>query len=73
MSRSTAYVGAQIAAARLRAKLTQLELAHKIGLRGEDAGSAISRIENGVQEPRLERIIEIAQALEVSLESLLPT
>lgn len=68
----TEYVGTQVCLARNRAKLTQKELAHKIGLQGEDAGAAISRLESGIQEPRLEKLIRIAEALEVTLESLLP-
>jgi transcriptional regulator with XRE-family HTH domain len=67
-----AYVGSAVAKARARAKLTQLELAHAIGLSGEDAGAAISRLENGVQEPRLDKLIRIAGVLRVPLDSLLP-
>jgi len=69
----TAYVGTQVAHYRAKANLTQLQLAHAIGLSGEDAGAAISRLESGLQEPRLEKLIRIAEALGVSLESLLPT
>ncbi len=68
----TAAVGAAVAAARARRKMTQLQLAHKIGLVGDDAGAAISRWESGAQEPRLRTLIAIAEALGVSLESLLP-
>lgn len=77
MSRSTSnpvsYVGKRVAAARALAGMTQLELAHKIGLVGSDAGAAISRLENGTQEPRLDKLIRIASVLKVSLDSLLPT
>lgn len=66
------YVGSAVARARARAKLTQLELAHRIGLSGDDAGAAISRLESGAQEPRLEKLIAIAKVLKVPLESLLP-
>lgn len=65
-------VGTKVARARTKAKLTQLQLAHKIGLSGDDAGAAISRLESGTQEPRLEKLIRIAAALRVPLESLLP-
>lgn len=53
--------------------ITQLELAHRIGMTGEDAGADICRIERGQQEPRLSKLIQIAEALGVPLESLLPT
>jgi len=65
-------VGALVAAARNRIGMSQLDLAHKIGLSGEDAGAAISRLESGVQEPRLDKLIRISNALKVPLESLLP-
>lgn len=68
----TVAVGAAVARARARAKMTQLELAHAIGLSGDDAGAAISRLESGTQEPRLAKLILIADALGVTLESLLP-
>lgn len=66
-------VGHRITAARVKARLTQLELAHRIGRAGDDAGAHICRLETGVQEPRLGTLIQIAHALGVSLESLLPT
>lgn len=69
---AAAYVGRQVTLARIRADLTQLQLAHKIGLQGDDAGAHISRLENGIQEPRLDKLIRIADALEVPLHSLLP-
>lgn len=52
--------------------ITQRELGHRIGLSGNDAGADISRIESGSQQPRLEKLMRIADALGVSLESLLP-
>lgn len=66
------YVGQCVAKARMAANMTQLELAHKIGLAGDDAGAAISRLETGAQEPRLAKLIQIAKVLKVPLESLLP-
>jgi len=66
------YVGERVARARAKAHMTQLELAHAIGLSGDDAGAAISRLESGTQEPRLDKLIRIASALRVSLDSLLP-
>lgn len=71
-SSPTLYVGNAVAKARVEAMMTQLQLAHAIGLAGEDAGAAISRLENGEQEPRLGKLIRIAEALGVPLESLLP-
>lgn len=68
----TAKVGHAVARARANAKLTQLELAHLIGLAGADAGSAISRIENDAQQPRLTTLIKIAEVLHVPVTSLLP-
>lgn len=68
----TAAVGAAVARARTKRKMTQLELAHAIGLSGDDAGAAISRLESGTQEPRLDKLMRIAGVLKVSLESLLP-
>ena len=73
MSTSSAvYVGQRVAEARIKARMTQLELAQKIGLEGEGSDAGISRLEAGLQEPRLDKLIRIADALEVPLESLLP-
>ena len=68
---SSNSLGANIRAARLAAKLTQLVLAHKIGLHGADAGAWISRVESGQQEPRLDSLRRIANALNVTLNALL--
>lgn len=65
-------LGQNIRKAREEKKLTQQELATQIGLRGEDAGAYISRIEADQQEPRIKRTRRIAQALGVSLEALIP-
>lgn len=84
----TVHVGQAVAAARAAAKptrrelaqrnpqgqraiigITQAELAHRIG--GESSAS-ISRLESGFHEPRLGKLIQIAEALGVTLESLLP-
>lgn len=71
-SPTTLYVGKRVAEARAQKGISQLKLAHDIGRIGDDAGAHISRIESGVQEPKLETLIRIAEALEVPLESLLP-
>lgn len=65
-------LGANIRRAREAAHMTQLVLAHCIGLSGQDAGAYISRVESG-QEPRLKTLQLIAIALKVSLGDLLPS
>lgn len=64
-------LGRNIKSARLKAGLTQLELAHAIGYKGDDAGAYICRVEAGKQEPRLPVIIRIARKLGVGLEDLI--
>ncbi len=51
--------------------LTQLALAHSIGLMGRNAGAYICRLEKGEQEPRIETVRRIAHKLGVPLEKLL--
>jgi len=63
-------LGSNIQRFRLLRKKTQLQLAHLIGYKGEDAGSYISRVESGDQEPRLSTLYRIAAALKVDLEQL---
>lgn len=63
-------LGINIRKAREAFPMTQLALAHAIGLTGDDAGAYISRVESG-QEPRLENLQRIASALNVSLNNLL--
>jgi len=67
-----AVVGVAVAKARTKRGLTQLQLAHKIGLSGDDAGAAISRLESGTQEPRLAKLSLIAKVLGVHISELLP-
>jgi len=64
-------LGRNILLARTDAKMSQLALAHKIGLTGEDAGACISRWESGTYEPRLDTIARIADALNVAICDLL--
>ncbi len=66
-------VGENIRKARTKAGITQLALAHKMGYEGDDAGAYISRVESGQQEPRLETLSRIAEALGVLVCSLLGT
>lgn len=65
-------LGLNIQTARKAANLTQLALAHAIGYTGDDAGAYISRVESGSQEPRLDTLQRIADALGVAVCSLLP-
>lgn len=64
-------LGQHLKTARMAIPLTQLQLAHKIGLKGRDAGAYISRLESGEQEPRLTRLQTLARVLRVPLEKLL--
>lgn len=64
-------IGDNIKTARTRRDMTQLLLAHKIGMSGEDAGAFISRIEAGIQEPRIGTLRKIAKALGVKVEKLM--
>lgn len=65
-------LGENIRTARSNAGITQLALAHAIGYNGADAGAYISRVESGAQEPRLDTLSRIAEALGVTTCSLLP-
>lgn len=69
---SKTKIGENILAARSEAGITQLALAHAIGYNGADAGAYISRVESGAQEPRLDTLSRIAEALGVTTCSLLP-
>lgn len=61
-------IGPRIRQARKQKKLTQSELAHRIGVEQ----NTISQYESGKREPRLKVIHNIAKATEVPLSSLLP-
>lgn len=60
-------LGENLRAARVAAKLTQEELAEKLGT----TKSAISRYEQGKREPALAQIAKIAAVLHVRMDSLL--
>lgn len=60
-------VGSRIKAARENKKLTQEELAEMVEL----SPAHISVIERGVKPPKLETFVRIANALDVSADSLL--
>lgn len=64
-------LGNRIRSARTRKGFTQLALAHAIGYSGDDAGAFISRVENDVQAPRIDNLRLIAEALGVSIASLI--
>ncbi len=65
-------LGSAIKEARTKAQLTQLQLAHRIGYQGDDAGAYISRVESNNQEPRIDTLCRIAEALGVTVCGLLP-
>lgn len=67
----TKRLGSKIRKARKGAELTQRDLAHKIGHTGEDAGSYISRVEQGRTQPRLTVLQKLAKVLGVSMGQLL--
>lgn len=60
-------VGRRIATLRKQARLTQRQLADAIGTLPE----VVSRMENGVHAPSLERLDELARALHVAPRALL--
>jgi transcriptional regulator with XRE-family HTH domain len=64
-------LGENIRNARTKANMTQLALAHAIGYQGDDAGAYISRVEANVQAPRIDTLLRIAEALQVTMCSLL--
>lgn len=64
-------IGSNIRTAREAAKVTQLALGHLLGWTGPEAGSHICRFETGQTEPRVATLRRIAEALGVTVESLL--
>ena len=66
----TKTLGTRILEARTRAGVTQLDLAHKVGLSGDGAGAYISRVEADRQEPRIGTLRKIAKVLGVRLSDL---
>lgn len=65
------HIGENIREAREAVKMTQLQLAHRIGYEGEDAGAHISRLEAGLHEPRIKTLQRLAKALDVELSVLM--
>ena len=66
-------IGENVKTLRTAAGMTQLELAHKSGFAGPDAGAYVSRLEHGANAPRIETLQRIAKALKVGLVDLLET
>lgn len=64
-------LGANLRKIRESKKLTQKELALRLGYKGKDAGAVINRIENNAQEPRWGKLERIAKVLGVKVEKLL--
>lgn len=62
-----AKIGERIKAIRLKKGISQQELADKIGV----TQSAVSHLEIGMRRLRLEPIIQIANAFEISVDELL--
>ena len=66
-------LGKRIAEARELKGITQLQLAQAIGHTGPGvASSYISQVEAGKKIPKVETLIRLAEALGVTLQSLLP-
>jgi transcriptional regulator with XRE-family HTH domain len=64
-------IGPNIKRLREDAGITQLDLAHKLGFVGPEAGAYISRVESGLVEPRVSTLSRIAKALGASMDDLL--
>lgn len=65
-------LGKALRRARLRKKWSQLQLAHKLGYSGPDAGAFISRLEGGQQRGMQTRnLTRFAKVLGVSLDELM--
>lgn len=64
-------LGSKIRSVRTTKGITQLALAHAIGYQGDDAGAYISRVESDTQAPRIDTLLRIAEALGVTMCSLL--
>lgn len=68
---ASSSLGQNIKRARNAKGITQLALAHAIGYTGDDAGAYISRVESDTQAPRIDTLLRIAEALQVTMCSLL--
>lgn len=70
----SAKLGQNIRSARLAMQphLTQLALAHKIGMSGPDAGSYICHVEKGKTTPRIDTLAKLAKVLKTDVHQLIP-
>lgn len=66
------FIGERIKAARTAKGMTQIELAHAIGLTGDQAGACVCRWESGIQEPRWANLIAIARVLGTRMSFFIP-
>ena len=64
---NTKAIGSRISFFRMRANMTQMELAEKLGCTPQH----VSAIERGVKTPKLDTFVAIANVLQVSPELLL--
>lgn len=64
-------LGKTLRAARRARKWTQLTLAHHLGLRGQNAGAFVSRLENGKGSPSMETLRKLAKTLKTTEQTLL--
>lgn len=67
-ARYLSQMGMKIAARRRKCDLSQMELAHRVGL----TRTSITNIEAGQQDTTILRLADIANALKVPAASLLP-
>lgn len=65
-------IGAIIKAARIKNSLSQTELGMKIGYGESTAGRAIRQYESGERRPSIDKIRPLANALNLSLDDLIP-
>ena len=63
-------IGENILYHRKQRDLSQLELAHLIGLKGDDAGAHIARLELGKQKPRWTTLQRLCKALGVKISEM---
>lgn len=68
MGRSSSKLPENLRAARLKAKLTQEQLASALGLEG--GRSYVCRVEAGKQVPRLEKLLIVARITGTPIEEL---
>lgn len=65
-------IPAIIKAARIRADYTQRTLGEKLGYEGRSGESTVQRWENGTRPVPIEKIRDLAAALNLTLDDLIP-